>query len=125
MSAQQMPAVPPSPMQLFNTVMSVQRAYALKAAVDLDIFTAIAQGRHSATEIATACSASERGVRILCAAMAVLGFLTKTGNKYSLTQDSAVFLDKNSPAYMGKALSFLLHPSQVSNSQRMTESARR
>ena len=124
MSAQQMPATPPSPMQIFNTVMSVQRAYALKAAVDLDIFTAIARGSHTTTEIAKSCSAAERGVRILCDAMTVLGFLTKTGNKYSLTQDSAVFLDKNSPAYMGKAFTFLLHPAQVANFQRMTEAAR-
>lgn len=125
MSAQQMPTVQPSPMQFFNTIMSVQRAYALKAAVELDLFTAIAKGSHTAAEIAKACAASERGVRILCDAMTVLGFLTKSGNKYSLTQDSAVFLDKNSPAYMGKALTFLLHPAQVSNSQHMTESARR
>jgi 2-polyprenyl-3-methyl-5-hydroxy-6-metoxy-1,4-benzoquinol methylase len=125
MSAQQMPAVPPSPLQIFNTVMSVQRAYALKAAVDLDIFTAIGRGSHTSSEIAKTCQAAERGVRILCDAMTVLGFLTKSGNKYSLTQDSAVFLDKNSPAYMGKAFTFLLHPTQVGNFQRMTEAARR
>lgn len=125
MSAQQMPVIPPSPMQFFNTIMSVQRAYALKAAVDLDLFTAIARGSHTAGEIAKTCAASERGVRILCDAMTVMGFLTKSGNRYALTQDSAVFLDKNSPAYMGRALSFLLHPSQINNYQQMTESARR
>src|ERR1051326_229140 len=125
MSAQHMPTVQPSPMQFFNTIMSVQRAYALKAAVDLDLFTTIARGSHTAADIAKTCAASERGVRILCDAMTVLGFLTKSGNKYSLTQDSAVFLDKNSPAYMGRALSFILHPSQVNNCQHMTESARR
>ena len=124
MSAQQMPAIPPSPMQIFNTVMSVQRAYALKAAVDLELFTAIGHGSHTTAEIAKSCSAAERGIRILCDAMTVMGFLTKSGNKYSLTQDSAVFLDKNSPAYMGKAFTFLLHPAQVSNFQRMTEAAR-
>jgi ubiquinone/menaquinone biosynthesis C-methylase UbiE len=112
-------------MQFFNTIMSVQRAYALKAAVDLDLFTAIARGSHTAGEIAKTCAASERGVRILCDAMTVMGFLTKSGNRYALTQDSAVFLDKNSPAYMGRALSFLLHPSQINNYQQMTESARR
>jgi precorrin-6B methylase 2 len=125
MSAQQMPAVPPSPLQIFNTVMSVQRAYALKAAVDLDIFTTIGRGSHTSSEIAKTCHASERGVRILCDAMTALGFLTKSGKKYSLTQDSAVFLDKNSPAYMGKAFAFLFHPAQVGNFQRMTEAARR
>jgi len=125
MSAQQMPAVPPSPMLLFNTVMSVQRAYALKAAVDLDIFSAIARGSHTGPEIAKACSASERGVRMIADAMTVLGFLTKSGNKYSLTQDSAVFLDKNSPAYMGRAFSFLFHPKQATNFARLGEAARR
>src|ERR1700751_1800995 len=109
MSAQQTPAVPPSPVLLFNTVMSVQRAYALKAAVDLDIFSNIARGSHTSGELAKACSASERGVRMLCDAMTVLGFLVKSGNRYSLTQDTAVFLDKESPAYMGRAFSFLFH----------------
>ncbi len=125
MSAQQMPAAPPSPMLIFNTVMSVQRAYALKAAVDLDLFSAIARGSQTSAEIAKTCAAAERGVRMICDSMTVMGFLTKSGNKYSLTQDSAVFLDKNSPAYMGRALSFLMHPSQVANYQRMTEAARR
>jgi precorrin-6B methylase 2 len=124
MSAQQMPAVPPSPMLIFNTVMSVQRAYALKAAVDLDVFSAIGRGSQTAAEIAKACSASERGVRMLCDAMTVMGFLTKSGNRYSLTPDSAFFLDKNSPAYMGKAFSFLMHPAQIGNFQRITEAVR-
>ena len=44
MSAQQIPATPPSPVQIFNTVQGHQRAFALKAAVDLDLFTAIAKG---------------------------------------------------------------------------------
>ncbi|MGB8129585.1 MAG: class I SAM-dependent methyltransferase [Candidatus Angelobacter sp.] len=125
MSAQHQPSIPPSPMQIFNTVMSVQRAYALKAAVDLELFTTIARGSGTAGEIAKSCHAAERGVRILCDAMTVLGFLAKSGSRYSLTQDSAVFLDKNSPAYMGNAFSFFLHPLQIGNCQGLTESARR
>ena len=124
MSAQQAP-LPPSPLKIFDTLMSVRHAYALKAAVDLDLFTAIARGSQTAQDLAKACSASERGVRIVSDAMTVLGFLTKSGDKYSLTPDSAVFLDHNSPAYMGAAVRFLLHPFQVENFARMGECARR
>jgi predicted nicotinamide N-methyase len=38
------------------------------------------------------------------------GFLAKDGGRYSLTQDSAVFLDERSPAYLGGAIDFLLSP---------------
>jgi ubiquinone/menaquinone biosynthesis C-methylase UbiE len=38
----------------------------------------------------------------------VLGFLTKSGDQYALTQDSAVFLNRKSPAYAGGTLRFLL-----------------
>src|SRR4249919_4082742 len=104
MSAQQQPTAPPNPVQIFSTVQGYQRVYALKAAVDLDLFTAIAKGSHTAAEIAGACSAAERGVRILCDALVVMGFLTKAGNRYALTPDTAFFLDSRSPAYLGLAL---------------------
>src|SRR5215813_13312760 len=103
MSAQEMPVPKPNPVQIFDTIQGYQRAFALKAAVELDLFTAIARGSHITPDIAKACKAAERGVRILSDAMVVMGFLTKSGNRYSLTPDTAFFLDKNSQAYMGKA----------------------
>jgi ubiquinone/menaquinone biosynthesis C-methylase UbiE len=36
-----------------------------------------------------------------------MGFLSKDGNRYGLTQDSAIFLDKRSPAYLGGATEFI------------------
>jgi 2-polyprenyl-3-methyl-5-hydroxy-6-metoxy-1,4-benzoquinol methylase len=115
MSAQQIPAPPPNPMQIFSTIQGYQRAYALKAAVDLDLFTAIGKGSHTAAEIAKSCNASERGVRILSDALVVMGFLTKAGNRYSLTDDTAFFLDSRAPAYLGLAFKFLLHPTQLTH----------
>lgn len=124
MSAQQIPVAPPSPVEIFNTVQGYQRAFALKAAVDLGLFTAIGKGSSTASEIGNACNASERGVRILCDVLAVMGFLTKTGNRYALTADSAFFLDSRSPAYMGLAFKFLLHPTQLARFERLGEAAR-
>src|SRR2546421_4247826 len=56
----------PSPELFFQTVNSYQRTAAIKAAVELDLFTAIAEGAQTARDIAARCEASERGVRILC-----------------------------------------------------------
>ena len=68
MSAQQQTAAPPNPVQIFNTLQGYQRAFALKAAVDLDLFTVIAKGSRTAAEIAKNCGAAERGVAQRCAA---------------------------------------------------------
>src|SRR5512146_344985 len=89
MSAQPISVPPPNPMEIFNTVQGYQRAFALKAAVDLDLFTAIGKGSSTASEIGEAFNASERGVRILCEVLVVMGFLTKTESRYALTTDSA------------------------------------
>jgi len=54
--------------------------------------------------------AAERGARILADYLTILGFLTKSGNRYALTPDSAMFLNRKSPAYVGGVLQFLLSP---------------
>ena len=100
----------PSPEHFFESVTAYQRSAALKAAVELELFTAVAEGRRDAKSIAERCDASERGVRILSDFLVINGFLTKDEGGYALTQDSAVFLDRRSPAYMGGALEFLLAP---------------
>ncbi|MCU1331493.1 MAG: methyltransferase protein [Candidatus Angelobacter sp.] len=124
MSAQQQPATPPSPVQIFNTIQGHQRAFALKAAVDLDLFTVIGKGSGTVPEIAKNCNAAERGIRILSDCMVVMGFLTKDGNRYSLTADTAFFLDSRSPAYLGLAFKFLMHPTQLAHFERLTTAVR-
>jgi SAM-dependent methyltransferase len=114
----------PNPSLIFETVQGFQRAFALKAAVDIDLFTAIAEGNHTTQAIAEACHASERGVRILCDCLTVMGFINKADSTYSLRPDSALFLDSRSPAYSGKALSFLLHPNQRINFEGLTETVK-
>src|SRR5215472_7886625 len=125
MSAQGMPLPKPDPVRIFDTIQGYQRAFALKASIELDVFTAIARGSHTAAEIAKASQASERGVRILCDAMGVMGFLAKTNGRYSLTPDTAFFLDRESPAYLGHALKFLMHPTQLTKFEHLPEAARR
>jgi hypothetical protein len=109
---------PPSPQLFFETANAFHRTEALKAAIQLEIFTAIGEGNQTAAAIARRCQTSERGTRILCDALVIMGFLKKNASSYSLTQDSAVFLDRKSPAYLGTAIQFLVAPQAVEGSRR-------
>lgn len=104
------PAKQPTPQLFFQTINAYQQTEALKAAIELEVFTAISEGKTSAPEIAKRCETSERGMRILCDFLCIMGFLTKNGDKYTLTDDSAMFLDKRSPAYLGGVTEFISAP---------------
>src|ERR1700755_227416 len=115
----------PSPELFFQTVNSYQRTAAVKAAVELDVFSAIGEGHATIDKIAASRDISERGARVLCDYLVINGLLTKDGGRYGLTQDSALFLDRRSPAYMGGTLEFLLAPSLVPNFDRLGSVVRR
>lgn len=114
----------PTPALLFDTVNGYQRTQAIKTAIELSVFTVIAEGKTTAKSIAEACAASERGMRILCDFLVIMGFLTKEEGHYGLTPDSAVFLDKKSPAYMGSITDFVLSPYLMDNFDYLTETVK-
>ena len=97
----------------FETIHAFHRTAALKAAIELDMFTGIGEGADTAEALARRMGASERGTRILCDYLTVIGFLVKTGDCYALSADSKMFLDRRSPAYVGGAIEFLLSPTQI------------
>jgi len=115
----------PTPALLFDTINAHQRTEAIKAAIQLRVFSAIAGGNTSAKEIAHACEASERGTRILCDYLVIMGFLTKQDCEYALTPDSAAFLDERSPAYMGSVIEFMLSPILTDNFRDLTGAVKR
>jgi 2-polyprenyl-3-methyl-5-hydroxy-6-metoxy-1,4-benzoquinol methylase len=103
---------PLSPQLFFETITAFQRSAAIKSAVELDIFTKIAEGNKTAQTISRACKTSERGTRILCDALTVMGFLTKKDEHFDLTEESAAFLNRHSQAFVGNAVDFILSPMQ-------------
>ena len=115
----------PSPDLFFDTLTAYQKTAALKAAIDLNLFTALADAPATAAQVAKVCNAAERGVRILCDYLTVLGFLHKSGDKYNLTADSAVFLSRKSPAYAGGVADFLLSDHLDIPFKRLTDSVRK
>lgn len=100
----------PSPGIIFDTLQAYHRSVALRGGIDLNLFTAIAEGNHALSAIAARIKASEKGTRVLCDYLTMIGFLVKQGGEYSLTPDSAAFLDRRSPAYMGSMANFLMSP---------------
>ena len=116
---------PPSPQLFFETVTAFHKTEALKAAIQLEIFTAIGEGNQTAAAIARRCQTAERGTRILCDALVIMGFLKKDASSYSLTQDSAVFLDRKSPAYLGSAIQFLVAPQALEGFQKLAAAVRK
>jgi SAM-dependent methyltransferase len=76
-------------------------AAALKAAIDLEIFTHIAHGADTAEKIAAAKALPLRSTRILCDALAALRMLEKSGGRYTLAPAVQVMLVKGSPGYIG------------------------
>jgi len=115
----------PSPILFFETINAYQRTAAIKAALELDIFSAIADGQTTVEALAAKCDASPRGVRILCDYLVMMGFLTKQNGSYQLTQDSSIFLTRQSPAYAGGVTEFLLSPTLMEGFQDIAAAVRK
>lgn len=116
---------PFSPAVFFDTLNGFHRTEALKAALALDLFTHIHDGKSTPDAIAAACKASPRGIRILADYFAILGFLRKKGEAYELPQEPAMFLSRKSPAYLGGISEFLLTPDLQNSFAHLTEAVRR
>ena len=100
----------PTPALFFRTINAYQESEALRAAIELNLFTAIDEGATDPAALAKRLEANERGVRILCDYLTTIGFLTKQDGRYGLTPDTAMFLSRRSPAYLGGTIGFLKHP---------------
>jgi 2-polyprenyl-3-methyl-5-hydroxy-6-metoxy-1,4-benzoquinol methylase len=99
---------PPSPVRIFQTLTSFQQSAALRAAIGLGLFTAIAEGHSDVAALAKKIGASEKGTRVLCDALVIMNFLSKNGAAYGLVPESAMFLNQRAPTYVGAAASFLV-----------------
>ena len=111
----------PNPALVWDTIHGYQRSAALRAAIDLDLFTTIGSGSTDVSALAQRCEASERGIRILCDFLTVAGLLSKQEGRYGLTPTSSAFLDHRSPAAMTSVIRFLHSPKLLSAFAHLTE----
>jgi 2-polyprenyl-3-methyl-5-hydroxy-6-metoxy-1,4-benzoquinol methylase len=124
MSSQTAAQQQPNPTLIFDALNAYQRSAALKAAIQLDLFTAMADGHRTVEEISSAIDASPRGTRILCDYLVINGFLTKDGQHYTPSLESSLFLNRRSPSYFGSVAHFLLDPRLISPYDSLSEIVR-
>ena len=109
---------------VFDTLTAYWKTSALKAGLDLDLFSRIGSGLGTASELAKAAGASPRGVAIIADALCGLGFLVKKSGRYSLTPVADGFLRSESPAFLGGFHKFLTSDYIWTAFSRVTEAAR-
>jgi 2-polyprenyl-3-methyl-5-hydroxy-6-metoxy-1,4-benzoquinol methylase len=95
-------SVCPWPDIVYDLEYGVWKATALYAALELDIFTIIANGTHEAGAIAAKAGCDQRGTQILLDALCSLKLLQKRTGDYLLTRVSESFLVRDKPAYYGE-----------------------
>jgi 3-hydroxy-5-methyl-1-naphthoate 3-O-methyltransferase len=81
----------------------------LEAALHNHVFDVLDSGPKNLLEIARATGASERGLAAILNVLVGLEFLSKNGDAYALTPESAAFLVSSKPGFMG---GMLRHTSQ-------------
>ena len=93
------------PFDLLRLNMSFMPSRVLTAAVQLGVFSQIANGSQNAKSIAEKVQATERGTRMLLDALTAMQLLRKSRNEYRLTDPAKRYLVRESAEYIGGVLS--------------------
>lgn len=93
---------PPDPARILDLSWGIARTGTLVAALELDLFTLVASGTRTVPALAAATGADTRAIGLLASALNGLGLLVRERDGgYRLPGDSAAFLVKGSPTYLG------------------------
>jgi SAM-dependent methyltransferase len=115
----------PTAERIFGFMNAFQQTAALKSGIELDVFTAIGAGDNTPALLAAKIGASERGLRILCDYLTIMGLMTKEHWRYALNEESALFLDRRSPASLTAVTGFLGSSWHKKNVEALTEAVRK
>jgi hypothetical protein len=105
------------PDQIFKLLNAQREAFILKAALELKIFSRIAElgGKATIQDLVRECKASERGMTILMNALVVSGYLKRSESRfYENTKTSLKYLVESSDQYVGHAVEFYLDMNMLS-----------
>ena len=101
----------PAPDAILQTAFGFWNSKVLLTAVTFDLFTTLGERRLKGVEIGQALRLHPRGVADFLDALVAMNFLARDGNgpdaKYSNTPATALYLDRQSPRYIGGILEML------------------
>jgi hypothetical protein len=96
------------PTHIMETAWGFWSSKVLLTAVEVDLFTTLGDGAMTAPQLGDALGLHPRGTYDFFDSLVALKFLNRDGDgpegRYSNTPETAVFLNKMSPAYMGGIL---------------------
>src|SRR5687768_15193279 len=93
-----------TPERILQTGLSFWGAKTLLSAVELGRFTELAQDPQSSETLSQRLALHSRSAQDFLDALVALGFLEKEGDRYGNTPETARFLDRNQPSYIGGML---------------------
>ena len=93
-----------SPAKIMELGMAFWGSKTLLSAVELGLFTALADGPLDASQLTRRLQLHPRSARDFFDALVALGMLKRTGTRYANTAETGRFLDRNKPSYMGGML---------------------
>ncbi|MBW4574257.1 MAG: hypothetical protein KME08_03135 [Aphanothece sp. CMT-3BRIN-NPC111] len=94
----------PAPDKILELGMAFWGSKTLLSAVELGLFTELAQGSLDANELAERLKLHPRSARDFFDALVALKMLDRHGDRYSNTSETNLFLDRSKPSYMGGLL---------------------
>lgn len=96
--------LPVTPEHILQTGMAFWASKTLLSAVELGVFTELTAAPLSADELGMRLDLNERARRDFLDALVSMGFLHRTEGKYENTAETALFLDRKKPSYLGGIL---------------------
>jgi hypothetical protein len=94
----------PSPDHILQVGFGFWSSKTLLSAVEMGVFTELADGPQEFDKLAGRLGLHERSSRDFLDALVALGFLKRSGDTYSNTDETDLFLDKRKPSYLGGML---------------------
>ncbi|MEI7038253.1 methyltransferase [Fulvimonas yonginensis] len=94
----------PSPDAILRTGLAFWASKTLLSAIELGLFTELANGPAGLDELRARLGLHERSARDFLDALVALGFLRRAEGRYANTPETDLFLDRNKPSYVGGIL---------------------
>jgi precorrin-6B methylase 2 len=100
---------PLSPEKILQTGLGFWPAKTLLSAIEMGVFTELAGGPQPFDVLSGRLGLHPRGARDFLDTLVALGFLQRTGDRYSNSPEANLFLDRKKPSYVGGILEMANH----------------
>ena len=100
---------PLTPEKILQTGLAFWASKTLLSAIEIGVFTELAQGPEPLTTLAGRLGLHPRSARDFLDTLVALGFLQRDGDRYRNTVETDLFLDRKKPSYVGGILEMANH----------------